>query len=211
MTSADTGPTSRRTLLMSFLHARPHRRPPTPFIDRISIFFRIHSASNLRLAKRNVRNSMVRRAFYIVFPFLMFLYRSWPAIWSFTHAHGRANPITSQCVLFLHRLHGIPHLYLVHAAHWRQVHFRLHRPLPRDISHMHTAKHTSILRMVLETIVGILCLGISFLFIDRARHSSHFDAKNNTARPSSAPLFVIGACACLVVRAAFMFLKVIFI
>jgi len=76
MTSSDTGPMSRCTLLMSFLHARRHRRPPTPFIGPIPIgFLRIPSPSNLRLARRNVRNSsdysMVRRSFYIVLPFLI--------------------------------------------------------------------------------------------------------------------------------------------
>jgi len=76
MTSSDTGPTSRCTLLMSFLHARRHRRPPTPFIGPIPIgFLRIPSPSSLRLARRNVRNSsdysMVRRSFYIVLPFLI--------------------------------------------------------------------------------------------------------------------------------------------
>ncbi|KAL4076495.1 hypothetical protein J3A83DRAFT_4357484 [Scleroderma citrinum] len=87
---------------------------------------------------------------------------------------------------------------LLRVAHWRQVHFRPHRPLPRDISHVHTANHTPILRTLLEIIMGILCLGIPFLFVDRARYSGHFDVENNTAPPSSAPLFVIGACACLV-------------
>jgi len=58
MTSTDTGPTSRCTLLMSFLHARRHRRPPTLFIGPIPIgSFRIPSPSSLRLARRNVRNS----------------------------------------------------------------------------------------------------------------------------------------------------------
>ena len=67
---------------------------------------------------------------------------------------------------------------------------------------MHTVKYTLILRTVLEIVIGILCLGILFLFVD---------VENNTATPSSAPLFVIGACACLVVRAAPMFLKVVLI
>ena len=209
MTSSDTGPTSRCTLLMSFSRPRRDRRLPMPFIGRIRIgFFRIPSPSNLRLARRNVRNSldssMVRHAFYIVLPFLMSLCRSWSAVWSFIHAHGRANSVTSRYVLFCIGCTESPS-YLVHAAHWRQVHFRPHRPLPRDISHMHTAKRTPILRTVLEIVVGILCLGIPFLFVDRARYSSHFDVENNTAMPSSAPLFVIGACSCLVVRTAFIY------
>jgi len=73
---------------------------------------------------------------------------------------------------FLHRLQGIPVLSCtLHAVHWRQVHFRPHRPLPRNISHIHTAKHTPILRMVLEIVASTLCFGILFLFVDRTRYS----------------------------------------
>jgi len=44
MTCTDTGPLSRCTLLMSFLHVRRHRRPPTLFIGPIPIgFLRIPS------------------------------------------------------------------------------------------------------------------------------------------------------------------------
>jgi len=58
MTSSDTGPMLRCTPLMSFLHARRHKRLPTPFIGRIPIgFLCIPSPSSLRLARRNVRNS----------------------------------------------------------------------------------------------------------------------------------------------------------
>jgi len=39
---------------------------------------------------------------------------------------------------------------------------------------VYTLQSTSILRTVLEIVVGMLCLGIPFLFVDRARYSSHF-------------------------------------
>jgi len=56
-------------------------------------------------------------------------------------------------------------------VHWRQVHFRPHRPLPCDISHIHTAKHTLILHTVLEILAGTLCFRILLLFVDRTRYS----------------------------------------
>ncbi|KAG6332906.1 hypothetical protein ID866_6184 [Astraeus odoratus] len=87
---------------------------------------------------------------------------------------------------------------LLRVAHWRQVHFRPHKPLPRDVSTLHPSRESPMLRTVLEIVVGILCLGIPFLFVDRARYTSHFDVEGNTAPPSSAPLFIVGACACLV-------------
>lgn len=72
------------------------------------------------------------------------------------------------------------------------------RFLSRNFSYMHTAKHTTILLKLLEFVIGILCLGIPHLFVDRARYTSHFDVENNAAVPSSAPPFNIGVCANLV-------------
>lgn len=87
---------------------------------------------------------------------------------------------------------------LLRAAHWRQVNFRPHKPLPRDIIVAHTPRQTPMLRTTVEILIGILCLGIPFLFVDRARYSGHFDVEGNASTQSSAPLFVVGACTCLV-------------
>ncbi|KAI6043664.1 hypothetical protein EDC04DRAFT_3138304 [Pisolithus marmoratus] len=87
---------------------------------------------------------------------------------------------------------------LLRAAHWRQVNFRPHKPLPRDIIASHTSRQTPMLRTGIEIVIGILCLGIPFLFVDRARYSGHFDVEGNASTQSSAPLFVVGACTCLV-------------
>ena len=102
--------------------------------------------------------------------------------------HTRAWSRESYCVSVRAVKQGIPGIpsYFVHPARWRQVHFKRHRPL--------------LLRAALEIVVGVLSLGIPFLFIDRARYTSYFDMENNTTTPSSTPLFVIGACACLAVR-----------
>ena len=140
---------------------------------------------------------------YLAVSDTMFRCRSRPTVWSLIHAHGRANPLARRYVPRSLSAHLI--LTSCYPAHWRQIHFRPHRPLPHDINPMHTAKPTPILRTTIELVIGVLCLGIPFLFVDRARYSSHFDVENNTSTPSSAPLFVIGACACLVVRTAFIF------
>ncbi|KAG6373906.1 hypothetical protein JVT61DRAFT_6059 [Boletus reticuloceps] len=83
-------------------------------------------------------------------------------------------------------------------AHWHQVNFRPHKPLPRDVSYQQPARSTPIIRTILELLFGILCLGIPFLFEDRARYHGHFDVEGSHLPESTTPLFVIGACACLV-------------
>ena len=85
-------------------------------------------------------------------------------------------------------------------AHWHQVNFRPYKPLPRDVSYQQPVRSTPILRTVIEFFLGILCLGIPFLFADRARYNGHFDVEGSHLPESTTPLFVIGGCACLVVR-----------
>ncbi|KAG6327383.1 hypothetical protein ID866_11706 [Astraeus odoratus] len=87
---------------------------------------------------------------------------------------------------------------LLRVAHWRQVHFQPHKPLPRDVGNLHSSRQSPILPTVLEIVIGILCLAIPLLFVDRARYISHFDVEGNVAPPSSTPLFIVGACTCLV-------------
>ncbi|KAH7887288.1 hypothetical protein F5I97DRAFT_812378 [Phlebopus sp. FC_14] len=101
------------------------------------------------------------------------------------------NPMTSGYTRMIARI-------LLRVAHWRQVHFRPHKPLPRDVSYPRQTRSTPIMRTVVEILIGILCLGIPFLFADRARYSGHLDVEGSHASQSSGPLFVIGACACLV-------------
>ena len=147
MTSSDTGPMSRCTLLMSFLHAHRHRRLPTPFIGPIPIgSFCIPSPSSLCLARRNVRNSsdssMVRSEFYTILSFSVSSSTDPGQQSSLSYKHMVAR-ILLRVSVFYFCINCTESLsYLVHTAHWRQVHFRLHRPLPCDISHMYTAKHT---------------------------------------------------------------------
>ncbi|KAF8839287.1 hypothetical protein BDN67DRAFT_905823 [Paxillus ammoniavirescens] len=87
---------------------------------------------------------------------------------------------------------------LLRVAHWRQAHFRPYKPLPRDVSYLQHPRSTPIMRTVVEILIGILCLGIPFMFVDRARYNGHFDVEGSHVPESTALLFVIGACACLV-------------
>ncbi|KIJ13358.1 hypothetical protein PAXINDRAFT_81382, partial [Paxillus involutus ATCC 200175] len=87
---------------------------------------------------------------------------------------------------------------LLRVAHWRQAHFRPYKPPPHDVSYLQQPRSTPIVRTIMEILIGILCLGIPFMFVDRARYNGHFDVEGSHVPESTTPLFVIGACACLV-------------
>ncbi|KAH7906127.1 hypothetical protein BJ138DRAFT_666876 [Hygrophoropsis aurantiaca] len=87
---------------------------------------------------------------------------------------------------------------LLRMVRWRQQHFRPHKPLPRDVPHAQPArKRVPIGRTIVDIFVGILCLGIPLLFVNRARYA-HIDAEGGVMAHHSGPLFLAGACACLV-------------
>ncbi|KAF8835686.1 hypothetical protein BDN67DRAFT_1038407 [Paxillus ammoniavirescens] len=81
---------------------------------------------------------------------------------------------------------------LLRVAHWRKTHFRPYKPLPGD------PRSAPIVLTVVQILIGIPRLGIPFMFVDRARYNGHFDVEGSHAPESTTPLFVIGACACLV-------------
>lgn len=88
---------------------------------------------------------------------------------------------------------------LLRVAHWRQTHFRPYKPLPRDVPIMQRPKrHVPIGRMIVDIITGILCLGIPFFLVDRSNYGGHVDLEGNVVSNSGGPLFLAGACACLV-------------
>jgi hypothetical protein len=53
--------------------------------------------------------------------------------------------------------------------------------------------------MIVDIITGILCLGIPFFLVDRSTYGGHIDLEGNIVSNSGGPLFLAGACACLVV------------
>jgi hypothetical protein len=54
-------------------------------------------------------------------------------------------------------------------------------------------------RMILDILTGIVCLGIPFFLVDRSDYGGHYDLEGNIVSNSAGPLFLVGACACLVV------------
>ncbi|KIJ11001.1 hypothetical protein PAXINDRAFT_85218, partial [Paxillus involutus ATCC 200175] len=86
---------------------------------------------------------------------------------------------------------------LLGVAHWRQAHFRPYKPLPRDVSYLQPPRSAHIVHTIVGILIGILCLGIPFMFVDRVRYNGHFDVEGSHVPESTTPLFVIGACACL--------------
>ncbi|KAG1859317.1 hypothetical protein DFJ58DRAFT_840189 [Suillus subalutaceus] len=88
---------------------------------------------------------------------------------------------------------------LLRVAHWRQTNFRPHKPLPRDVPIMQRPKRrVPIGRMIADILTGILCLGIPFFLVDRSNYGGHVDLEGNIVSNSGGPLFLAGACACLV-------------
>jgi len=87
---------------------------------------------------------------------------------------------------------------LLRMARWRQSHFRPHRPLPHDAqktSHTHRRHQTSFVRTLVDFLVGFICLGIPYFFIDR---SHHFRVDEESGLHAVGPMLVVGACSCLV-------------
>ena len=84
-------------------------------------------------------------------------------------------------------------------AQWRQQHFRPNKPLPKDVT-AQTAKaptyRRAFPRVLLDFTVSLLCLGIPYFFLARSR--DHRVDEESGLR-SAAPMFVIGACTCIMV------------
>lgn len=85
---------------------------------------------------------------------------------------------------------------LLRVARWRQTHYRPHKALPHDAhkGHYRSQHNTSTPRLLPDFFVGLICLGIPYLFAERT-HYHRMDLENNTHSP--APVLVIGACSCL--------------
>lgn len=89
---------------------------------------------------------------------------------------------------------------LLRVAQWRQQHFRPAKPLPKDVT-AQTAKapiyRRAFPRVLVDFTISCLCLGIPYFFLDRSRdHRLDEESGLRTA----APMFVIGACTCIMVR-----------
>ncbi|KAJ6576996.1 hypothetical protein DFH09DRAFT_914159 [Mycena vulgaris] len=89
---------------------------------------------------------------------------------------------------------------LLRVAHWRQHHFRPHKPLPTETSgNHHLRRHSNspgFVRTVAEVLASCLLLGVPYLFYNRAGFH-RADAEGGTAERSVLPVLVLGACTCL--------------
>jgi hypothetical protein len=109
---------------------------------------------------------------------------------------------------------AIPLLIHPFTALWRQTYFRPNKPLPNDVKsnqfHMPgTTPRRSFPRAILDFCIGFICLGIPYLFLERARSfgaggrimddESTGGGLLRAGGAGAGPVFVVGACACLVV------------
>ncbi|KAJ7455133.1 hypothetical protein FB451DRAFT_1099447 [Mycena latifolia] len=88
---------------------------------------------------------------------------------------------------------------LLRVAHWRQHHFRPHKPLPVESSgkrNLHRAHSPGFIRTAAEVLVSCLLLGVPYLFYNHAGYH-RVDAEGGAAARSILPVLVVGACTCL--------------
>ncbi|KAF9476779.1 hypothetical protein BDN70DRAFT_949891 [Pholiota conissans] len=88
---------------------------------------------------------------------------------------------------------------LLRVAQWRQTYFRPNKPLPKDVNagpNELTTQRRPIRRALFDFVVSCLCLGIPYLFLERARLSARGDSESGAFRSNS--VIIIGACTCLV-------------
>ncbi|KAJ7667201.1 hypothetical protein B0H17DRAFT_1251845 [Mycena rosella] len=88
---------------------------------------------------------------------------------------------------------------LMRVAHWRQHHFRPHKPLPTEASgnhHLHRNTHPGFTRTIFEVLASCLLLGVPYLFYTRPG-AHRADAEGGSARSNILPALFLGACTCL--------------
>ncbi|KAJ3505857.1 hypothetical protein NLJ89_g7196 [Agrocybe chaxingu] len=89
---------------------------------------------------------------------------------------------------------------LLRVAQWRQTYFRPNKPLPKDVGTPIGAlpvQRRPFRRAIFDLLISCLCLGIPYLFIERARLSLR-GADHESGLRHSSPMVIIGACTCLV-------------
>ncbi|KAF8212791.1 hypothetical protein K438DRAFT_1902762 [Mycena galopus ATCC 62051] len=85
--------------------------------------------------------------------------------------------------------------------HWRQYHFRPHKPLPLERTGNHHLRNfprpPGFMRRVADVLLSCLLLGVPYLFYTRGGyHRGDAEAGAASAR-SLLPILLIGACTCL--------------
>ncbi|EIW76455.1 hypothetical protein CONPUDRAFT_168992 [Coniophora puteana RWD-64-598 SS2] len=93
---------------------------------------------------------------------------------------------------------------LLRVVHWRQQHFRPQKPLPEDVpqaqaqAQLAARRRPSVFRTILDILIGIACLGIPFMFENKAQPGSAFDIEGGALPHHAGSMFVAGGVACLV-------------
>ncbi|KAJ7189995.1 hypothetical protein GGX14DRAFT_483998 [Mycena pura] len=87
---------------------------------------------------------------------------------------------------------------LLRVAHWRQHHFRPHKPLPVETSGAYHLRPRSagFVRTAADVLMSCLLLGVPFLFYNRPGYH-RADAEGGAVQRSILPVLVVGACTCL--------------
>src|SRR5260221_3440047 len=89
------------------------------------------------------------------------------------------------------------------SAHWRQVYFRPTKPLPKDVQFggrpFPIHEHRPFRRAFFDFIISCICLGIPYFFLERVRLSGRSSDQESGLLRGPAPIFIIGACTCLMV------------
>lgn len=89
------------------------------------------------------------------------------------------------------------------SAHWRQVYFRPTKPLPKDVQFggrpFPIHEHRPFRRAFFDFIISCICLGIPYFFLERVRLSGRSSDEESGLLRGPAPIFIIGACTCLMV------------
>jgi len=88
---------------------------------------------------------------------------------------------------------------LLRAVEWRQFHFRPNKPLPKDVERSglrRPQRSIPFRRVAFDFMVSCVCLGIPYLFLDRATRQQRMDEEGGLR--NAGPVLMLGACTCLV-------------
>ena len=92
-------------------------------------------------------------------------------------------------------------------AYWRQVYFRPTKPLPKDVQFggrpFPHHQHCPFRRALFGIVISCICPDIPYLILERARLNGRSTDEESGLLRSPSPLFIIGACTCLMVSPFF--------
>ncbi|TEB20886.1 hypothetical protein FA13DRAFT_1757693 [Coprinellus micaceus] len=96
---------------------------------------------------------------------------------------------------------------LLRVASWRQAHFRSHKPLPKDVKPVPptslagrraSAVGKSVLRLVWDLFVVLVCLGLPYIFVEKRNRDEEGWHGELRTEGSGGSIFAVGVISCLV-------------